>query len=211
MVLRTLKDAFAWLTGFAQDGENGQQELHQEDAGNRHGGGMYEPGSGATALRLEEIPQISMAQQKYADVPDRLSDFNEMYEHAKWYLMQFEWHCKLLESRIAIYAEGFYGVYLFRIEPVSDEIPEWMWVVVGNPPTPPAVFPIDGCPNGVAAFQEYVRAIGEWIEAAKKGESTDDDSPVVRPPTLEESRLFERHLRFMSKDIYPDRVEFFRD
>lgn len=169
------------------------------------------PRGEATALELDKIPEISVARQKYADDPDRLGDFDDMYETAEWFLLGFKWHRKLLESRIGLYCPGFFGVYLFRIEPESRNTPEWIWIVEGGSAAPPAVIFADRCPNGPAAFHEYIAAIGEWVHAVRNGKSLDKVIPVALPPTLEEADRVERQLRFMSKELYPDEVEFFED
>lgn len=170
---------------------------------------LFRPKVGAPKLELDRIPEISVARQKYADNPDALEEFDDMYGTAEWFLLGFKWHRKLLESRIGLYCPGIFGVYLFRIEPVSRRTPEWIWIVEGGSAAPPAVIFADKCPNGPAAFHEYVEAMAQWIYAVRNGKSLKRVIPVELPPTLEEASRLERQLRFMSKDLYPDEIEFF--
>lgn len=211
MVLKRLLSALLGAGKFPAKRDLAQDGTKHQENGSGQTAASAESATDETVLQLDRIPEIAVARKKYADDAHRLEDFDEMYETAEWFLLGFNWHRALLESRIGLYCEGFYGVYLFKIEPVSEDIPEWIWIVEGGSAASPAVIPIDRCPNGAAAFHEYIAAIGEWVDAVKNGEPVDDVIPVALPPTLEEAQRMERQLRFMSKDLYPKHVEFFED
>jgi len=101
---------------------------------------------GSAVLQFGLMAELSQARERYADDPESLAEYEKLYQRAENYLLGFNWHRKLLEVWNGLYADGILSVFLFKIEPVSEEIDEWMWVVVGDIPS--AVIMIDKAPHG---------------------------------------------------------------
>ena len=154
---------------------------------------------GSAVLKFGLMSNTSNARQEFAGDTKGLDEFYEMQSRANSFLLGFRWHRRPLDAWNGLYVPGIVGVFLFRIEPISEDIDEWMWVVVGDLPS--AVIMIDDCPHGPAALANYVDAMREWVDAVRKGEPVDDLIPVNTPPTQEYADMLESRLNFLSERI----------
>jgi hypothetical protein len=154
---------------------------------------------GPAVLQFGLMSNTSNARQEFAGDTEGLDEFYEMQSRANSYLLGFNWHRRPLDAWVGLYIPGIVGVFLFRIEPISEDIDGWMWVVVGDLPS--AVIMIDDCPHGPAALANYVDAMREWVDAVRKGEPVDDLIPVNTPPTAEYADMLESRLGFLSEEV----------
>jgi hypothetical protein len=73
--------------------------------------------------------------------------------------------------------------------------------VVGD--LPKAYLVTDDSPSPRLALETYVELMSEWVDAATKGQPVDELIPVNVAPTLENAKLLEGRLAFLSAKIIP--------
>jgi hypothetical protein len=124
-----------------------------------------------------------------------------MAHYARDYLQNFGW-CKSI--RDWYFGDGvgaIVAVFLFRIEPASPDVDEWLWVVVGD--IPPAYLVIDDNTTPSLALQGYIEEMSQWVKLAKAGKSTAKAIPVNKPATRENALLLESRLKAIEEIILP--------
>ena len=117
------------------------------------------------------------------------------------FLSQFKWCKAIIQSSLGIGVPGVVGVFLFRIEPTSDDVDDLLWVVVGD--LPPAYLVTDEAPNPALALDCYVDEMNKWVEAVKAGKPTTGLIPVNASATLEYAKMLQSRLRFLRREILP--------
>ncbi len=124
-----------------------------------------------------------------------------MLGEATEYLEAFDWCRSIEESYFGLGVSGVVAVFLFRIRPKREGIDDLLWVVVGDLPS--AYLVTDNSPSPSLALECYVELMSEWVEAATKGQAIDDLIPVNVAPTLENAKLLQGRLEFLSAKIIP--------
>jgi hypothetical protein len=101
------------------------------------------------------------------------------------------------------------AVLLFRIIPTSDEVDEWLWVVIGD--LPPACLVTDQALNPSDALQTYIGEMQRWIAAVRADKPVDQLMPVATTggaerlePTRANADDLERRLRYLEHNILAD-------
>jgi hypothetical protein len=124
-----------------------------------------------------------------------------MLGEAKEYLAAFDWCESIEESYFGLGVGGIVAVFLFKIRPRHEGVDELLWVVVGD--LPKAYLVTDDSPSPRLALETYVELMSEWVDAATKGQPVDELIPVNVAPTLENAKLLEGRLAFLSAKIIP--------
>jgi hypothetical protein len=120
---------------------------------------------------------------------EELNELNSLYQEA----------INFLESYVGLIYTGIVAVFLFKIVPRSEDVDEWIWVVVGD--LPPAYLTTGECPNPATALDGYIGAMLEWVDAAEKGESVANLIPVNVPATKENANMLKTRLDFLDAKI----------
>jgi hypothetical protein len=126
---------------------------------------------------------------------------HRMLGEAKEYLAAFDWCESIEESYFGLGVGGIVAVFLFKIRPRHEGVDELLWVVVGD--LPKAYLVTDDSPSPRLALETYVELMSEWVDAATKGQPVDELIPVNVAPTLENAKLLEGRLAFLSAKIIP--------
>jgi hypothetical protein len=127
----------------------------------------------------------------------------ELHERAKSFLAGFKWCKNIRGSWFGVGVGGIVAVFLFEIEPASDEVDAEMWIVVGDMPS--AVIIPDESPDPAAALRTYVREMREWVAAVRSGDpaALDDCLPISAKPTLELAAALEGRMNSLERNVYP--------
>ena len=126
-------------------------------------------------------------------------DIVSMHKEAREFLEFYNWCLEITEEYVGILYPGIVGVFLFRIKPISKQVDEWIWVVVGD--LPPAYLTCEICPNPVAALNGYIGALLEWVDAAENGKSVANLIPVNVPATKDNAKKLKSRLDYLDKNI----------
>ncbi|WP_197507168.1 hypothetical protein [Mitsuaria sp. 7] len=122
-----------------------------------------------------------------------------LHQEAKGFLTSFKWCVAVEEEYVGFIFPGIVGVFLFKIQGISEAIDEWVWIVVGD--LPPAYITCEESPNPATALDSYMGAMREWIEAIDRGDSVDGLIPVNAPATRETAKQLAARLKFIDENI----------
>ena len=130
----------------------------------------------------------------------------ELTERAKRYLSDMSWCVKLNQGWLA-YALGYIiGVYLIHFQPNRDDIPEYVWVVIGD--IPPAYLDVEYCPDWLAAVDGYIVEMQEWVDRVLNRLPIDHTVISVNvPPEEEWAESLGSRLKFIQKHIIEDGLD----
>lgn len=148
------------------------------------------------AVRLSDL--VPIEEMRGDSKKDRLL-LRKMFREARDYLLSFKW-CRSI--RCTWFGWGVGGVcaaFLFEIRPSSKKVDRWLWVIVGD--LPPAYLVTDASPTPLAALQNYVDLMQEWIDTVKKHKTVKNCIPVNVPATEEYANLLQRRLDFLRKEF----------
>ena len=121
-----------------------------------------------------------------------------LYNEAKTYLENFKWCKKTIKCW---YDFGLYekiGVFLFQIEPISDEVDNFIWIIVGDLPS---AYLDCSVLTGNEALKIYVEIMTEWADNILQGKSVDNCFPVNASPTIENANLLKKRINFIKAEI----------
>jgi hypothetical protein len=121
---------------------------------------------------------------------------------ARYFVGEFPWCESVREAFLGFGIDGLVGVVLVRIQPGSDGIDEWLWIVVGD--LPPLYLVTDLSPTPAAALRTYIGLCQEWVDAVNAGRSVEDFVPIDAPPDAEHADMLERRLRFLATEVLPE-------
>jgi len=121
---------------------------------------------------------------------------------ARQYLEFYNWVLSIKGEYFGYGAEGIVYIFLFEISPGRPDVPQWIWVIVGDVPS--AFIPGDESKTPYQALDEYIGAMEEWVEAARQGKSVAKLIlvNVVANPTNAE--MLAGRLKFLDERILPE-------
>ena len=134
------------------------------------------------------VPSEKMAGEDSQDT----SLLRIMHKEASGFLSNFAWCEGLRQSFFGCGVGGVCAVFLFQIVPVSAEVDEWLWVVVGD--IPPAYLVTDQATKASIALVLYVEEMRAWVSAVEAGDSIEELIPVNVPPTKENAKNLKTRL-----------------
>lgn len=129
---------------------------------------------------------------------DRLC--HELFDQAKAYVTSFRWCRSVKDSYVGDCVGGIFALVLFRIEPATADVDEWIWVVVGDLP-PAYIAPASSNPH--EALEDYIWQMSKWVRAVRAGRPVLGLIPVNTDPTRKSADELESRLRFLKKEILP--------
>lgn len=137
---------------------------------------------------------------------DGREEFNNMLKEAYCELKFYDWCLDIVESYVGIYYAGIVGVFLFRIKPATEEIDEWIWVIVGNLP-PIYITSDDNNLNPACALDSYIGAMEDWVAAVEKGDSIDGLVSVNVPATKENAQFLKSRISILDERVLSQYIE----
>jgi len=124
---------------------------------------------------------------------DEIHCILNLQNKAKNYLESFEWCVKTkkswYENEFSSY--DIIGVFLFEIEPIDENVDDFIWIIVGDLPS---VYLDKSVDSGKEAIEIYCELMENWIENVKNGESLEECFPVPVDPTIENADLLESRI-----------------
>lgn len=137
---------------------------------------------------------------------DQLTDIKEMqailslYYDAKNYMEDFDW-CVLTKKCWYDKDFGIYekiGIFLFEIEPLNEDIDEFIWVIVGDLPS---VYLDKSITTGQEALEQYCELMQEWADNVKGGKSLEECYLIPVDPTIENAELLCSRIAFLRREL----------
>jgi hypothetical protein len=135
------------------------------------------------------------------DSPEDAALLRGHMHEAKQFLKSQRW-CRNIRS--AWFGGGIGGIVLiaaFHIEPTSDDVDDWVWIICGD--LPPAYIRADILRTPAKAFEGYIREMRRWVTAVTSGHPVKDLIPVNAQPTMKNADLLRRRLDFLEQRILP--------
>ena len=137
---------------------------------------------------------------------DRLTEIEEtqailsLYYDARSYIEDFDW---CVSTKKCWYDQGFgiyqkIGIFLFEIEPLNENVDDFIWVIVGDLPS---VYLDKSILTGQEALEKYCELMQEWIDNVKNGASLDDCYPIPADPTIENAELLSSRIAFIRREL----------
>lgn len=132
---------------------------------------------------------------------DSPEDLRALAEEAERFLARSS---KRIETGYLSWGFSRLAIFLYNVEEEDDHM--WTWVIVGE--MPPAQIEFEDCPNAFEALSAYLGELSAWIEAVRKGESTQDIMPILHhgdfspyAATKQEATKLELRVRFIAENI----------
>jgi hypothetical protein len=153
------------------------------------------------ALPLNTQPTtsgLSKTNQPFGDDEEDRALLAKMLRKAEDFLNHHHWCCTIKESYFGIGVGGVFAVFLFNIEPRTEEVDEWLWVVCGDYPF--AYLTTKNTPTAVEALILYIGLMEDWVDAVLAGEDLSLVFPVAAPPRTSRRRYapkFDYKLNFL--------------
>lgn len=138
------------------------------------------------------------------DLFDELTEMDEihyvldLHQTAENYLISYDWCLSIKKSWYEAEFSSFdiIGVFLFEIEPINDNVDDFIWVIVGDLPT---VYLDKSVSSGKEAIEIYCDLMEDWINSIRNGESLEGCFPVPNKPTIENANLLSSRIDILKE------------
>ncbi|BAV46406.1 Putative uncharacterized protein [Mesorhizobium loti] len=151
----------------------------------------------------DAIPDLtSVTRLPPASVGTGNDDLDSARIEARQYLEFYAWVLSIKGEYLGYGAEGIIYIFLFEIEPGRPDVPEWIWVIVGD--VPPTYIPADDTRTTFEALDGYIGALEDWVEAARHGKSVAKLIPVNVDATPANAEMLAGRLKFLDEKILPE-------
>jgi hypothetical protein len=139
-------------------------------------------------------------------ITDKLTDIKEtqafltLYEKAKEYLESFSW-CKSIincwfDKDFCIYDK--IGVFLFEIDPMNEDIDDYIWIIVGDLPS---VYLDKSVLTPNDALINYCDLMEDWANCILNDSDISECYPVLAEPTKKNAELLINRIQFIRREI----------
>jgi hypothetical protein len=133
--------------------------------------------------------------------PDVHASLTAALLEAREYINFYDWGKVINSEYLGYGVEGIVYIFLFEISPGRSDVPQWIWVIVGDVPS--AFIPGDKSKTPYEALDEYIDAMEEWVEAARQGKSVAKLIPVNVPANLTNAEMLDGRLKFLDEKVLP--------
>ncbi|WP_316771900.1 hypothetical protein [Pedobacter frigiditerrae] len=119
---------------------------------------------------------------------------------AQKYLENFEW-CKSVKNSWCDKAFSIYdkiGVFLFEIEPKTNEVDDFVWIVVGDLPS---VYLDKSIKSGSECLETYCDLMQDWVDNVMKKRSLAESYPIPVEPTMKNAELLMTRISFIREEL----------
>lgn len=149
--------------------------------------------------KMIEIKNIARSEIEHKD------EIIILANEAKQFLISHDW-CKKINKGFFDRGWGYsLSIFYFLIEPISSDIPDSVWLIVGD--LPPAYIDVADNPNGACALEGYVIEMQQWVDNVLEGKSLDQVIPVNVPPDKEYAEMLSSRIDFIRNNILKYCVE----
>ena len=151
-------------------------------------------------MRREQFVVVPIALM-FGETEKENRELEEMLDRARHFISDFKW-CRSIKNEYFGYGiGGILAVFLFEIDPISDQVDEFVWVVVGD--IPPAYLTSLENFTWEDALEGYVEEMSKWIEAVEQNQPVDKLIPVNAPSTQAYAELLKTRLAIIKESILP--------
>jgi hypothetical protein len=126
----------------------------------------------------------------------------DMAEEAVRYVQSFDWCMELHEQYFGDGIGGVVALFLFRITIRDFEVPEWVWIIVGD--LPPTYLGFNGFPSPRAALLLYIEGVEEWLAASPEERASGDLIPIDVPPRPELIEMLSGRAATLRSAVLPN-------
>ena len=124
----------------------------------------------------------------------------ELADRAEEYLSSMRWCKEIIKGWLDVECGYIMGVFYFEIVPAKPDVPDSVWVIVGDLPS--AYLAVEFCSNGKEAMKGYVAEMQEWVDRVMDGRPLDDDVITVNvPPEKKWAKELQWRLDFIKRDF----------
>ena len=128
-------------------------------------------------------------------------EIKKLSEEAYNYLKQQAW-CKEVEEGWLAEGWGYIlGIFLFRINPSSKNVDDYVWIVVGD--IPPAYIDIESAQTIEEVLKSYILIMRDWTHAVLNKLSLTESFPVAVDPSEKMANMLNRRLDLLESEILP--------
>lgn len=161
-----------------------------------------------------ELPKVMTANIDFSKVtradqftmdPQEQEGARALLDEATGYLQDFPWVKEISQVYVGLCYPGIVDVFPYQFVPAGDDVPDCVWVVVGD--LPPAYLNTEPAPNAAIALSFYIGAMEQWVKAVREDKSVEELIPVNVPPTLEYADMLGSRLEFLDQRILSDYAE----
>ena len=126
-------------------------------------------------LAMTRIELLNSAGLEYTD------ELVSLFSKATTFLKSKPWCSEILEGWLSRGWGYIIGVFYFHIVPSSAELPDYLWVIVGDLPS--AYLDVEYCPDVTAVIEGYIGEMQEWVDRVMSDRPLDESViPVNVPP-----------------------------
>ena len=142
-----------------------------------------------TEINIEKLTEI-----------EEIQAILSLYYEAKNYIEDFDW---CVSTKKCWYDKDFgiyekIGIFLFEIEPLNDNVDDFIWVIVGDLPS---VYLDKSITTGQEALEQYCELMQEWADNVKSEKSLEECYPVPVDPTIENAELLNSRIAFVKREL----------
>src|SRR3954452_19982119 len=103
----------------------------------------------------------------------------KMADEADTYIRSFSWCQRVLRSFFAGGVGGIFALFLFNVDPARSEINRWVWIIVGDIPSP--YLPLEDAKSPAEVFSTYIQGMIKWVQLARQGKqgTSEDGVPPI--------------------------------
>lgn len=153
-------------------------------------------------MKKPDVSLLAADNELEGETLSETKELLQLLEEAKSYLGAFRWCSGILESYCGIAVPGVFGVFLFGIEPATNNVDDWLWVVVGD--LPPAYISAENANTPHEALDGYIYEMKKWVNAVEEGSSTEELIPVNVHPTKENASMLKSRLKLLERYVHEE-------
>jgi len=128
-------------------------------------------------------------------------EIKSLSDEAYSYLKRQTW-CKKVEDGWLAEGWGYIlSVFLFRIEPSSEAVDDYVWIVVGD--IPPAYIDIESAQTVDDVLKSYVLIMRDWTHAVLNNLPLNESFPVSVEPSEKFANMLNSRLDLIESEILP--------
>jgi len=124
-----------------------------------------------------------------------------MAEEAERYVRSSRWCIDLHDQYFADGVGGIVALFLHRVTIRGIEVPDWVWVIVGDLPS--VYLEFEGFPNPRAALARYIEGVEEWLAASPQERESGEIIPIEVPNQREWIEALARRMETLRSLVLP--------
>jgi hypothetical protein len=147
-----------------------------------------------------DFTKVVPASQLTGDDEEDTSLLKGILGEAEEYILAQQKWCPSIKNAYFGFGIGrVVAVFLFEIIPKSQNVDDYVWVIVGD--LSPLYITTEDAPNPACALNEYLGAMEKWVDFALNGKIDEKCPPVEAEPTKEHGEMLKQRIKFIDEEI----------